>query len=144
MGPKIGRGLCPSERQDTGWRICRTTRISSVNGSCSGDGPMTSRPVFLACLAALLAASALTAQQTGTVSGTVRAARDGAPLAGASVVIVGTARSVFTNALGQYHLSVPAGTGTIRARLIGYEAAEPRVMGESGEKDTEGIRLAAM
>ncbi|PYP73490.1 MAG: TonB-dependent receptor [Gemmatimonadetes bacterium] len=104
---------------------------------------MTSRPVFLACLAALLAASALTAQQTGTVSGTVRAARDGAPLAGASVVIVGTARSVFTNALGQYHLSVPAGTGTIRARLIGYESAEQRVMVKSGETATADFRLAA-
>jgi len=104
---------------------------------------MTSRPVFLACLAALLAASALTAQQTGTVSGTVRGARDGAPLAGASVVIVGTARSVFTNALGQYHLSVPAGTGTIRARLIGYESAEQRVMVRSGETATADFRLAA-
>src|SRR2546426_2078135 len=104
---------------------------------------MTSRPVFLACLAALLAASALTAQQTGTVSGTVRAARDGASLAGASVVIVGTARSVFTNALGQYPLSVPAGTGTIRARLIGYESAEQRVMVKSGETATADFRLAA-
>src|SRR2546426_1744024 len=143
MGPKIGRGLCPSERQDTGGRICRTTRISRLKGSCSGDGPMTSRPVFLACLAALLAANALTAQQTGTVSGTVRAARDGASLAGASVVIVGTARSVYTNALGQYHLSVPAGAGTIRARLIGYESAEQRVMVKAGETATADFRLAA-
>ena len=36
----------------------------------------------------------LVAQQTGTVSGTVAATESGAPLVGASVVVVGTARSV--------------------------------------------------
>src|SRR2546428_4738331 len=104
---------------------------------------MTSQPVFLACLAALVAANSLTAQQTGTVSGTARAGRDGAPLAGANVVIVGTARSVLTNALGQYHLSVPAGPATIRARLIGYESAEQRVSVKAGETVTADFRLAA-
>src|SRR2546428_3363613 len=104
---------------------------------------MTSQPVFLACLAALVAANSLTAQQTGTVSGTARAGRDGAPLAGANVVIVGTARSVLTNALGQYHLSVPAGPATIRARLIGYESAEQRVTVKAGETVTADFRLAA-
>ncbi len=65
----------------------------------------------------------LVAQQTGTVSGTVVATESGAPLAGASVVIVGTARSVLTNEKGLYHLSVPAGAHNVRARLIGYEPA---------------------
>ena len=104
---------------------------------------MTSQPVFLWCFAALFATSALTAQQTGTVNGTVRAARDSAPLPGASVVIVGTARSVLTNALGQYHLSVTPGTATIRARLIGYASAEQRVTVKAGETVTADFRLAA-
>jgi len=41
---------------------------------------MTSRRISLACVAVLFAASpsALAAQQTGTVSGTVLAAKDGA------------------------------------------------------------------
>src|SRR5438046_8757785 len=68
----------------------------------------------------------LVAQQTGTVSGTVVATESGAPLVGASVVVVGTARSVLTNEKGQYRLSVPAGAHSVRARLIGYEAVEQR------------------
>jgi iron complex outermembrane recepter protein len=84
----------------------------------------------------------LAAQQTGTVSGTVRAAETGAPLAGASVVIVGTARSVLTNAQGQYHLSVTPGTHTVRARLIGYEAAERRLTVATGGTVTADFRLA--
>src|SRR5256885_11803940 len=78
-------------------------------------------------LAALLLALPLAAQQTGTVSGTVVATESGAPLVGASVVIVGTARSVMTNEKGQYHLSAPPWAHRVRARLIGYDAAEQLV-----------------
>src|SRR2546427_6920640 len=74
--------------------------------------------------AALLIAPPLAAQQTGTVSGTVVAVESGAPLPGASVVIVGTVRSVLTNEKGQYHLSVPPGAHGVRARLIGYRSEE--------------------
>ena len=85
----------------------------------------------------------LVAQQTGTVSGTVVATESGAPLAGASVVIVGTARSVLTNEKGLYHLSVPAGTHSVRARLIGYEAAEQRVVVPAGQTITVDFKLTA-
>src|SRR2546426_12545170 len=85
----------------------------------------------------------LVAQQTGTVSGTVVATESGAPLAGASVVIVGTARSVLTNEKGQYHLSVPAGAHTVRARLIGYDAAEQRVTVAAGQNVTTAFKLKA-
>lgn len=85
----------------------------------------------------------LVAQQTGTVSGTVLATESGAPLAGASVVIVGTARSVLTNEKGQYHLSVPAGAHSVRARLIGYEAAEQRVVVPAGQTVTVDFKLTA-
>src|SRR5947207_13199704 len=80
--------------------------------------------------------SPLAAQQTGIVSGTVVAAESGAPLAGASVVIVGTARSVFTSDKGKYRLSVAAGTHAVRARLIGYEPAAPPVTVTAGRTVT--------
>src|SRR5213083_2289038 len=85
----------------------------------------------------------LVAQQTGTVSGTVVATESGAPLAGASVVIVGTARSVLTNEKGLYHLSVPAGAHSVRARLIGYEAVEQRVVVPAGQTVTADFKLVA-
>jgi len=106
---------------------------------------MTSRRVSLVCVVFMFAASpsALAAQQTGTVSGTVLAAKDGAPLASASVVIVGTARTALTNAQGQYHVAIPAGAVTVRARLIGYESAERRVTVQAGQTATADFRLAA-
>ncbi len=95
-------------------------------------------PLLAACWVTL----PLAAQQTGTVAGSVAAA-SGTPLAGASVVIVGTARSVLTNDKGQYRLSVPAGAHTVRARLIGYEAAEQRVSVAAGQTVTADFKLAA-
>ena len=93
--------------------------------------------------AALLIAPPLAAQQTGTVSGTVVAVESGAPLPGASVVIVGTVRSVLTNEKGQYHLSVPPGAHGVRARLIGYDAAEQRVTVAAGQTVTADFKLTA-
>src|SRR5207248_937726 len=87
--------------------------------------------------------SALAAQQTGIVFGTVLAAESGAPLPGASVVIVGTARSVFTSDKGEYRLSVAAGTHAVRARLIGYEPAEQRVTVTAGQTVTADFKLTA-
>ncbi len=95
------------------------------------------------CIAALLGARLLGAQQSGTVTGAVLSAEGGVPLAGASIVIVGTARSVLTNPQGQYRLSVPAGAHTVRARLIGYEAAEQPVTVAAGQTATADFRLAA-
>src|SRR5436309_15650337 len=104
---------------------------------------MTSRRVSLVCLVALLATKAVAAQQAGTVSGTVLAAKDGAPLPGASVVVVGTARAALANAQGRYHLSVPAGTATVKARLIGYESADQQVTVKAGETVSADFRLTA-
>src|SRR2546421_10919604 len=84
------------------------------------------RPLYAALVVILLFIPTLAAQQTGTVSGTVVAAESGAPLAGASVVIVGTARSVLTNEKGEDRLGGAAGPHPRPARLIRHEAAEPR------------------
>jgi len=94
------------------------------------------------CVVALLPAVPLVAQQTGTVSGIVTT-EAGAPLAGASVVIAGTVRSVLTNEKGLYHLSVPAGAHSVRARLIGYEAAEQQVVVPAGQAVTVDFQLTA-
>ena len=104
---------------------------------------MTLKLVCLVWAATLLGNAGVAAQQNGTVSGTVVAAQGAAPLAGASVVIAGTARGVLTNAQGRYSLSVPPGTHTVRARLMGYDAAEQRVTVAAGQTATADFRLAA-
>ncbi|HYU37940.1 MAG TPA: carboxypeptidase-like regulatory domain-containing protein, partial [Gemmatimonadales bacterium] len=106
---------------------------------------MRSTPALRLFVAFLLAVPfvPLVAQQTGTVSGTVVTTESGAPLVGVSVVVVGTARSVLTNEKGLYHLSVPAGAHSVRARLIGYEAAEQRVVVPAGQTITVDFKLTA-
>src|SRR5439155_1678394 len=44
---------------------------------------------------------------------------------------------------GLYHLSVPAGTQSVRARLIGYDAAEQRVVVPAGQTITVDFKLTA-
>lgn len=90
----------------------------------------------------LAIAPALDAQQpTGTVTGVVTA-ESGIPLANAGVAVVGTARIANTNARGEYRLTVPAGTYTLRARVIGYAAAEQRVTVGAGETVAANFQLA--
>jgi iron complex outermembrane receptor protein len=99
------------------------------------------RPAF--CLVSFsLVVGVLSAQQTGTVTGTVTA-EAGPPLANAAVVLVGTARTAVTNPRGEYRLSVPVGNHILRARVIGYAAAEQRVTIGAGETVTANFRLAA-
>ncbi len=104
---------------------------------------MTLKLVCLVWAATLLGNAGVAAQQNSTVSGTVVAAQGAAPLAGASVVIAGTARGVLTNAQGRYSLSVPPGTHTVRARLIGYDVAERRVTVAAGQTVTADFTLVA-
>src|SRR5213592_4839603 len=99
--------------------------------------------VSIVWAATLLGNGPLAAQQSGTVSGTVVAVEGATPLAGAIVVIAGTARGVLTNAQGRYSLSVPSGTHTVRARLIGYDAAEQRVTVVAGQTVTTDFQLVA-
>src|SRR2546427_2208725 len=115
------------------------------NPSSSRRWPVRSTPMLPLRVASLLVVPfvPLVAQQTGTVSGTVVTTESGAPLVGVSVVVVGTARSVLTNEKGQYHLSVPAGAHSVRARLIGYEAAEERVVVPAGQTVTVDFKLTA-
>src|SRR2546428_10174715 len=105
------------------------------NPSSSRRWPVRLTPVLPLRIAFLFVVPfvPLVAQQTGTVSGTVAATESGAPLVGASVAVVRTARSVLTNEKGQYHLNVPAGAHSVRPRPLGYEAAEERVGVPAGQ-----------
>src|SRR5205823_2600459 len=70
-------------------------------------------------LTALCAAVRLDAQ--GRISGTVTDSANARPIAGATVVVLGTNRTAATNTSGAYVITdVPAGTRQVRARFVGY------------------------
>jgi outer membrane receptor protein involved in Fe transport len=95
--------------------------------------------VGVAALLSLNFAPAARAQQTqgGTVAGKVTD-EAGAPVSGADVSIEGTRRATQTGNSGDYVLDqVPAGTQTVRVRMIGYRSQTTTV------SVTEGGRAAA-
>lgn len=61
------------------------------------------------------------------VNGVVTSADDGQPVAGATVVVKGTHVGVVTNAVGEYSISVPAGSNVLVAAFIGYQPQEMAV-----------------
>ena len=76
---------------------------------------------WLLVLAALSVGVNARAQNTGQVTGKVTAAEDGRPLAGASVGVVGTFRTGFTNSEGVFLIDqVPSGTRQVQVRFLGY------------------------
>jgi len=80
------------------------------------------RRVLLPALVLFLAiASVASAQDPGRISGVVKDAQSGAPLAFANVVIVGTGMGSFTKPSGVYTMeAVPAGTYTLKVMMMGY------------------------
>ena len=86
---------------------------------------------------ALLTAASHSPAQTATLVGSVTAVRTHEPLAGATVQIEGTHFGAVTNASGAYRIaSVPPGTYSLSARLIGYaRLAQPITV-----SDTNTIR----
>jgi len=65
---------------------------------------------------------------TGTVTGTVRDSGSQAPIAGATMSVVGTTIQASTDAQGYYTLAnVPAGARTVRAEATGYFAQSQNV-----------------
>jgi len=85
---------------------------------------MTTR--YLAAVGLVLSLLALSApdasaQGTGRIVGRVVEGQQGAPVAGATVEVVGTDQSAVTALDGRYVLErVPAGAVSLRARMIGY------------------------
>lgn len=107
--------------------------------SCVRAFARAARTFALAAVGLAVGASALFAQATGKVEGRVND-EAGAPIANASVTIVGTAFTALTNPQGYYFINnVPAGTYAMRAAFIGYRAVRSegvRVLaGQTGSQD---------
>lgn len=85
--------------------------------------------------------AALSAQDAGTVRGSVTSAETGEPIAGATILVIGSARGSLTNPDGRYEINLPAGTYTIRARSIGHQSVEDRVTVVVGESVTVDFSL---
>jgi len=101
------------------------------------------RPVrLIACILSVLLAATSLAAQSGSLQGTVRDS-SGAPLFNASVIVEGTGLRASTGNTGQYQLhGVPAGTHTVRARLIGYQAGSARVIIPANDVARQDFALA--
>jgi iron complex outermembrane recepter protein len=89
----------------------------------------------------LLGSPSAAEAQTGTVSGQV-VTQDGTRLGGVQVLVVGTGRGAATDPLGQFRITgVPAGSHTLRVRLLGYETAEVTVEVSPGATVSRTIQL---
>ena len=86
-----------------------------------------------AALAALLLAAAASAQ-TGALEGAVLEAETGAPVAGASVLVLGTGRGDAADAAGRFRIEgVPAGPAAVRVQAVGYTQLDTTVVVPSDE-----------
>src|SRR5438874_703012 len=84
------------------------------------------------------------ALQLGTITGTVTTAETGAPLARATVGVVGARLTAETDAEGRYGLSgVPVGTQRVRARMLGYAPADTSVVVADGQETVVNLQLKA-
>jgi iron complex outermembrane receptor protein len=80
--------------------------------------------------------------QAGSIGGRVTDST-GAPLGRASVTVDGTQFGALTSDLGEYAITgVPAGSYTVRARLLGYLAASARVVVTAGATARQDFQLA--
>lgn len=79
------------------------------------------RFAFYFLLLAFLWLNATNAQESFSLSGTVRDASNGELLIGVSVVLEGERTGTVTNAYGYYALNLPAGEHQLRYSYIGYE-----------------------
>lgn len=106
-----------------------------------GSAPITA-PV-LALLFLLFATAPTAAQQTGAVSGTVRASSTGTPLNGAQVVVEGTGIGSLTGDDGSFTLrQVPSGEQSIAVRMVGYGNQSRTVNVSAGQTATVDFRLS--
>ena len=78
---------------------------------------------------------------TGTITGKVLDATSQAPIASASVTIVGTTRGTVTRPDGSYSISVPTGSATVRVSRIGYAAMNSDASVSAGATVTVNFAL---
>lgn len=80
-----------------------------------------------ACAAFFFPRPVLAQDAAITVTGTVTSSEDGAPLPGASVVIVGTNAGTSTDVDGLYEIDVPSEDATLRFSFVGFQTREVSV-----------------
>jgi iron complex outermembrane receptor protein len=84
----------------------------------------------------------VTAQEGGTVTGTVTRGGEGSALASVSVTVQGTGQSTITGPDGKYTLRrVPEGPQVIVFRWLGYRPTESQVNVEAGSTTTVDVAL---
>jgi len=84
---------------------------------------------ILLFITGLLIASGIFAQETWSVTGTVKGADDELPLIGANVVIKGSTRGTITGMDGEFALEIPAGSILVIS-MVGYESLEQSPSGD--------------
>src|SRR5436853_459815 len=95
-------------------------------------------------VAAVGVALSTEARAQGRITGTVTAAQDGRPIAGATVTVVGTNRTAATEASGRYEIAdAPSGTQLVRVRLLGFAPLTLTVQVPAGEAVTLDFQLVA-
>jgi outer membrane receptor protein involved in Fe transport len=116
------------------------------NSSAPLRSPLLARlAVAIAAFASLAIPAIATAQETGTVTGTVTRAADGGELSSVSVAIPAIGLSTITGTGGKYTLRrVPAGPQTIVFRWLGYRPTESQVVVEPGATVTADAALEAV
>ena len=95
---------------------------------------------------ALAPPRSVSAQQTGTITGVVRAQETGTPLRDARVTIAGTRFNARTDSAGQYTIGdVPPGTYRMQAQIIGYGLGEvPGVVVTADQSATADFQLTQL
>lgn len=114
-------------------------REAPTSGS-AGRSPSTGRwrAVVLAAALAVAPAALASAQQGGTVAGTVIAERTSQPIVNAQVGVDGTTIGTTTDAQGRFRLTgVQGSSATLTVRRIGYRPATVTV-----QVGDEGIRIS--
>ncbi|MES2179865.1 MAG: SusC/RagA family TonB-linked outer membrane protein [Gemmatimonadota bacterium] len=102
------------------------------------------RRILLAVLGLFGAATASFAQGTGRIVGRVTSADGTAPIAVASVTIVGTTRGTTTDSAGRFTLNdVPAGNQRVQARRIGWISSTQIVTVAAGQAATVTFTLTS-
>src|SRR5689334_1021494 len=106
-------------------RVCAPAFLDRLSWAPPTGETMLTQAVHLVLLAATVVATPLLAPAgVGRISGHVRDPQ-GAPIANAAIVILGTQLTTVSDRSGAYKFdSVPEGAYTIRARYIGYTALE--------------------
>jgi len=103
----------------------------------------STRLLLAACAISFIAVPSRASGQatTGTISGVVSDS-SGTPVAGARVSVDGLNLATSSGQTGRYTLSnVPAGTQTVRARLLGYRLTQGQTTVVAGQSATLNLRL---